>query len=171
MCPIPKHHRLVGFLSDGLNTLDFTGPTSVHCVRSLMSLRSKLKAPPLFQIALGSKLKAPPLFQISLRSKLKAPPLFQIALRSKLKAPPLFQIALGSKLKALPLFQIALRSKLKAPPLFQIALRSKLKAAPLSNCLPISLISLITRFELGLPIHWVLTLSDPIDVTGFRLDR
>src|SRR6218665_694486 len=129
MCPIPKHHRLVGFLSDGLNTLDFTGPTSVHCVRSLMSLRSKLKAP------------------------------------------PLFQIALGSKLKALPLFQIALRSKLKAPPLFQIALRSKLKAAPLSNCLPISLISLITRFELGLPIHWVLTLSDPIDVTGFRLDR
>src|SRR6218665_550973 len=130
MCPMPKHHRLVGFLSDGLNALDFTGPTSVHCVRSLMSLRSKLKAPPLFQIAL----------------------------RSKLKAPPLFQIALRSKLKALPLFQIALRSKLKAPPLFQIALRSKLKAAPLSNCLPISLISLITRFELGLPIHWVLTL-------------
>src|SRR6218665_2934248 len=157
MCPMPKHHRLVGFLSDGLNALDFTGTTSVHCVHSLMSLRSKLKAPPLFQIALVSKLKAPPLFQIALRSKLKAPPLFQIALRSKLKA--------------LPLFQIALRSKLKAPPLFQIALRSKLKAAPLSNCLPISLISLITRFELGLPIHWVLTLSDPIDVTGFRLDR
>src|SRR6218665_253766 len=157
MCPMPKHHRLVGFLSDGVNTFDFTGPTSIHFFPSLMSLRSKLKAPPLFQIAL--------------RSKLKAPPLFQIALRSKLKAPPLFQIALGSKLKALPLFQIALRSKLKAPPLFQIALRSKLKAAPLSNCLPISLISLITRFELGLPIHWVLTLSDPIDVTGFRLDR